>query len=165
MRGASRSVAAAVAAAMLAAAAAADGAAGSEWADYEYERLYVDAQAAMLLPQGGAKTRRQGGGVARIGYYADDFLAVEAAASCMEEGAGLSLRGLWHWWGYEKFDPFFTFGAAWWTDGAAGPTAGWGCFWHFDDNWSLRFDADAVVDAGPGSAMLYAVSFGVQYAF
>ena len=142
-----------------------DSAAESEWADYEYERMYVGAQGSVLVPQGGARTRRQGGGVARAGYYVDDFLSVEAAASFLEEGAGLSLRGLWHWWGYEKFDPFFTFGAAWWTEGVAGPAAGWGCFWHFDDNWSLRFDAEAMLDVGPDSSIAFAISFGVQYAF
>ena len=165
MKNITRYAAAVAAAAVCAAHALADGSSGSEWADYEYERLYVDAQAAVLFPQGGARTRRQGGGVARAGFYVDDFLAVEAAASFMEEGAGLSVRGLWHWWGYEKFDPFFTLGVAWWTEGVAGPTAGWGCFWHFDDNWSLRFDADAMADVGPDSGVAFAVSIGVQYAF
>ena len=142
-----------------------DSAAESEWADYEYERMYVGAQGSVLVPQGGARTRRQGGGVARAGYYVDDFLSVEAAASFLEEGAGLSLRGLWHWWGYEKFDPFFTFGANGWIEGDAGPSLGTGTFWHFDDNWSVRFDADATLGLDGETEMIYQLGLSVQYAF
>ena len=135
------------------------------YVEYDYERWYSDAQATVVLPQGGAKMRRLGGATARLGYYADDFLAVEAAASWMEDSAGLGLRGLWHWWGYEKFDPFFTFGADGWIGGDAGPALGWGTFWHFNDNWSLRFDAEATLGLNGGAKMVYAVSAGVQYAF
>lgn len=136
-----------------------------DYAEFDFERWYADAQATLLLPQGGSAMRRLGGATARLGYYADDFLAVEASASWMEDAAGLSLRGLWHWWGYEKFDPFFTFGAAGWIDGDVGPSLGWGAFWHFDDDWSLRFDADATLGLDSGASMVYSLSLGVQRAF
>ena len=152
----------AFAAALTAAAASADDAG---WAEYDFERRYADAQAAAMLPQGGSRMRRLGGGTVRLGYYASDFLAVEASASWMEDAAGLGLRGLWHWWGYEKFDPFFTFGANGLVEGQYGPSAGWGCFWHFDDNWSVRFDAEATLGLDGAAEMLYTLAFGVQYAF
>ena len=135
------------------------------YVEYDYEHWYVDAGPAVVIPQGGGDMGRRAGAMARIGYYADDFLAVEASAAWMERGAGLGLRGLWHWWGYEKFDPFFTFGAAWWTEGVAGPAAGWGCFWHFDDNWSVRFDADATLGLDGETEMIYQLGLSVQYAF
>jgi hypothetical protein len=77
----------------------------------------------------------------------------------------LSVKGLWHWWGYEKFDPFFTFGASGWIDGEVGPTIGWGTFWHFNDYWSLRFDADATYGLDDADEMVYSVSLGVQCSF
>lgn len=151
-------------AALLAAAAAAQ-AAESDAIDCDYEHWYADAQATLVLPQGGGRMRRLAGGTARIGYYASDFLAVEASAASLENAAGLGLRGLWHWWGYEKFDPFFTFGANGWIDGQVGPCLGWGCFWHFDDNWSVRFDAEATLGLDCSPETVYALSLGVQYAF
>ena len=136
-----------------------------DYVEYDYEHWYADAQATVVLPQGGGKMRRLGGGTARLGYYVDDFLALEASAAWLEDSAGLGLRGLWHWWGYEKFDPFFTFGADGWIDGQVGPSLGWGAFWHFDDNWSVRFDAEATLGLDRPTGMVYALSLGVQYAF
>jgi hypothetical protein len=137
----------------------------ADWAEYDFERWYAGAQASVMLPQGGSGARRLGGGTARLGYYAGDFLAAEASVSCMEDAAGLGLRGLWHWWGYEKFDPFFTFGANGLIEGQYGPSAGWGCFWHFGDTWSARFDAEATLGLDGRAEMAYTLSLGVQYAF
>lgn len=135
------------------------------YVEYDYEHWYVDAGPAVVIPQGGGDMCRRAGAMARIGYYADDFLAVEASAAWMERGAGLGLRGLWHWWGYEKFDPFFTFGANGWIEGDAGPSLGTGTFWHFDDNWSVRFDADATLGLDGETEMIYQLGLSVQYAF
>jgi hypothetical protein len=154
----------AVLAAMTSALCMADGG-GLDYAEYDFERWYADAQATVVLPQGGSGMRRLGGATARFGYYAMDFLSVEASVALLEDTAGLGLRGLWHWWGYEKFDPFFTFGADGWIEGGFGPSVGWGCFWHFDDNWSLRFDAEATMRLDGDAEMAYALSLGVQYAF
>ena len=136
-----------------------------DWAEYDYEHFYAGAQASVMLPQGGGSFRRLGGAAARAGWYADDFLAVEAAVAQYEDSTGFGLRGLWHWWGYEKFDPFFTFGATGAIDADFGPSCGWGFFWHFDDNWSFRFDADAALGLDGGCGMFYILSAGVQYAF
>jgi len=135
------------------------------YVEYDYEHWYADAQATVVLPQGGGRMRRLGGGTARLGYYVSDFLAAEASASWAEDSAGLGLHGLWHWWGYEKLDPFFTFGADGWIEGQVGPSVGWGTFWHFDDNWSVRLDAAATLGVNGGAEMVYSLSLGLQYAF
>ena len=162
------SIAIAAAAALSAATGLAYGPDVPDWsyAEYEFERNYAAAQAAGVLPQGGSRMRASGGATARLGRYTGDFLACEASASVAGGRAGLGARGLWHWWGYEKFDPFFTFGAeGWFGGGALGPCAGWGVFWHFDDNWSLRFDTSAMLGVAGERSMTYSVAAGVQYSF
>lgn len=135
------------------------------YAEYDFEKWYADAGGTVVLPQGGSKMRRRAGATARAGYYARDFLAVEASAAWLERGTQLGVRGLWHWWGYEKFDPFFTFGADGWIDGDVGPSLGCGAFWHFSDAWSLRFDADATLGLDTETAMVYQLGFAVHYSF
>ncbi len=131
----------------------------------DWERAYGSVGGTLVLPQGGVDMRRLGGAAFRLGYYVDDFLAVEACAAALENVAGLGLQGLWHWWGYEKADPFFTFGATGWIDGTVGPTGGIGLFYHLDDWWSVRFDAQATLGLDSSPGMVYALSAGVQYAF
>ena len=135
------------------------------WAEYDFERNYVSAQAVSILPQGGGDMRRLGGGVFRYGYYTGDFLAVELSAFCTENVPGVSLKGLWHWWGYERTDPFFVFGAACFPDGDSGPVLGAGLFRHFGDNWSLRLDAGFMAGLESASEAVFSVSCGIQYAF
>lgn len=105
-----------------------------DYVEYDYERWAAGTQATVALPQGGAKMRRLGGATVQVGYYVADAWMLEGAAGWLEDAAGLGIRALWHWWLYEAFDPFFTIGADGWIDGGVGPSAGWGCFWHFDDN-------------------------------
>ncbi len=136
-----------------------------DYAEYDYERWYVETAATLVLPQGGAKMRRLGGATARVGYYADDFLSVEASAAWLEDVAGLGLAGLWHWWGYEEVDPFFTFGVKGWIDGGVGPSAGWGCFYHLSDAWSVRADVDVALCVDEACATVWSVSVGVRYSF
>ena len=135
------------------------------WAEYDFERNYVSAQGVCVLPQGGGDMRRLGGGVVRYGYYAGDFLAVELSAFCTENEPGASLKGLWHWWGYEKTDPFFTFGAAGFAGGDAGPAVGVGMFRHFDDNWSLRLDSGFMMGLESRSEAVFSLACGIQYSF
>ena len=132
---------------------------------YELNRLYGGASATMVLPQGGGDMRRLGGVTARIGYYISEMLAVEADAAWLEDCAGLGVQGLWHCWGYERFDPFLTFGARGWIDGDAGPSAGLGAFYHLTDNWSLRTDAQAALGVDGECNMVYSLGLGVQYVF
>ncbi len=136
-----------------------------DYVEYDFERWYIDTGATVVLPQGSGSMRRLGGATARLGYYTGDFLALEASTAWLEDSAGFGFGALWHWWGYEKFDPFFTFGGAGWTGGQAGPSLGWGTFWHFDDNWSLRFDANATLGLNGDTEMVYSISFGLQFAF
>jgi hypothetical protein len=73
---------------------------------------------------------------------------------------------LWHWWGYEQVDPFFTFGARGWIhDGQVGPCVGAGAFYHLNDYWSIRFDADATLALDADCEMIYSVGVGVQRTF
>jgi len=154
--------AAAVAAAMPSAAAENAG----EWAEYDFERNYAAAQASGISGRGGSHMHDSFGPSARIGRYFGDFLAWEAAVQAADGRAGLGVRGLWHWWGYEKFDPFFTFGAeGWFGGGDAGPCAGWGAFWHFDDNWSFRFDASFMLGVADGATAAFSIAAGFQYSW
>lgn len=133
--------------------------------DYELDRWYVGASATLVMPQGGGDMRRLGGATARIGYYVTETLAVEADAAWLEDCAGLGVQGLWHLWGYERFDPFVTFGARGWIDGDLGPVAGLGAFYHLTDNWSLRADAQATLGIDSDCDMVYSLGAGVQYTF
>ena len=133
-----------------------------------FDRFYAGSGAMLVLPGGGSRMRRLGGGAARAGYYLAEFWAVEAEAAALENFAGLSAAVLWHWWGYERFDPFFTFGAKGWVghgDGQLGPKAGLGSFYHLTDSWSLRFDADVTLGLDTEAETVYSVSAGVQRSF
>lgn len=133
----------------------------------EYEHFYADAQATLVLPEGGRgeRMRRLGGATVRFGGYISDAWALEGAAG-LHENRGYGAAGvLWHWWLYEKFDPYLRLGAAVWAPGTAGPMAGWGCFWHFDDYWSLRADVDWTLGIDSGCTGVFAFSFGLQYSF
>ncbi len=151
--------AAAAVAATLSAAAAEEEESG------EFDRWYVGASATLVLPQGGHQMRRLGGATARAGYYFTESLAVEADAAWLEDCAGLGVQGLWHIYGYERFDPFLTFGARGWIDGDVGPTAGIGAFYHLTDSWSIRADAQATLGLDGECEMVYSLGAGVQYSF
>ena len=140
-----------------------------EFADafqYEYDRWSVGIVGQMAFPQGGSKMSRRTGSGVRLGYYVTEMLAIEGEATWMENSAGLALKGLWHWWGYEQLDPFFTFGARGWIhDGQVGPCAGVGAFYHLDDYWSIRFEADATLGLDTDCEMIYSLGVGVQRTF
>ena len=127
--------------------------------------FYVGASATLVLPQGGHSMRRLGGGTARFGLYLTDALAVEADSAWLENSAGLGVQGLWHFYGYERFDPFLTFGARGWIEGDVGPTAGLGAFYHLTNEWSLRGDAQATLGLDGDCQMVYSLGLGVQYSF
>ena len=133
--------------------------------EYEFDRWYAGASATLTLPQGGHPMRRLGGATARAGYYFTEALALEAEAAWLEDCAGLGVQGLWHLFGYERFDPFVTFGVRGWIEGDVGPTAGLGAFYHLTENCSLRADAQATLGLDGGCAMVYALGAGVQYSF
>lgn len=136
-----------------------------DYVEYDFERWYTGARAVAVIPQGGGEMRNLCGAGAYLGYYFDDFLTVEFSSAWLEDTAALSLKGLWHWWGYERFDPFFTFGASGWINGEVGPTLGWGAFWHLNDYWSIRFDADATYGLDDADEMVYSIALGLQWSF
>lgn len=134
----------------------------------EMNRWHVGAGALMVLPGGDADLRRLGGASVRCGYYFAEFWTIEMEIASIENYAGLSTDILWHWWGYERFDPFFTFGAKSWIgcgDDQFGPKFGTGCFYHLTDSWSLRFDADVTLGLETETETIYTISAGFQYSF
>ena len=141
--------------------------AGDEW--------YVQGTAQIVLPQGGARMRRLGGGAARAGRYFTDSLAVECEAAWLENNAALAARTIWHLhglkefdmlFGYERFDPFLSAGArGWFHDGQVGPSAGAGAYYYMTDSWALRFDADMTLGIDTHVEPIYTLSVGFQYFF
>ena len=127
----------------------------------ELERWSAGAGATLLLPQGGSRLRRAGGAEARVGWCLSEFWTAEVSAAWCEDMCAVSGGFLWLWWGYERLDPFFTFGLRDWIDRDCGPYGGAGAFWHIDDHWSLRFDASAMY-ALEHPGMAYSLSLGVQ---
>lgn len=140
----------------------------SDVEECEMNRRYVGAGATMVLPGGDADIRRLGGASVKCGYYFAEFWAAEAEIASLENYAGLSAAVLWHWWGYERFDPFFTFGVKGRIghgDDQFGTKFGTGCFYHLTDSWSLRFDADVTLGLETETETVYTVSAGFQYSF
>lgn len=141
--------------------------AGDAGLELSGEDFYVGCSAAMVLPEGGGDMRRMGGCTVRGGFYFAEFWALDCELSLYERTAAMSASALWHWWGYERFDPFFRFGAKGWCGrrDEAGPMGGVGAFSHLTDNLSLRFDADAVLSPECAEEMVYSLSTGVQWSF
>ena len=133
--------------------------------EYEFSRLYFGSSATLVIPQGGSDMRRLGGATVRLGYYVSEALSIETDVAWLENCAGLGVQGLWHFWGYERFDPFVTFGGRGWIDGDLGPVAGLGAFYHLTDNWSLRADSQAILGIDSDCKMIYSLGIGVQYTF
>ncbi len=129
---------------------------------FELDRWYAGGAALLVLPEGGSEFGRVGGATLRAGYYMNEFWAAELEG-CLAERRSAACAGiLWHWWGYERLDPFFTFGFRNWFSDDFGPCGGVGTFWHIDDHWSLRFDAGATLGVSDGCDMLYQFSCGIQ---
>ena len=136
---------------------------------------YVGFSGGLTLPQGGGDMKRLGGATARCGWYLTDAWALEGAASWLENRVGLAAGALWHWhgcdefnklFGYERFDPFFTFGVkGWMTDGDVGPCAGLGALYYLTDEWALRGDVDATLGVERDVEVVYSLSIGCQYSF
>ncbi len=144
-------------------------------ADESLGEWYAGGAAQIVLPQGGSRMRRLGGGAARAGRYLAESLALECEAAWLENTCGLSARALWHlhgWrafdmlFGYERFDPFLAAGARGWIhDGQLGPSAGLGAFYYLTDDWALRFDADVTLGLDTDVETAYSLSAGLQRFF
>ncbi len=143
-----------------------------------FAETYLGAGGVLTLPQGGSHLRRVGGAALRGGAYLSDFWALEGDVAWQEDAAGLGVDALVHvqaWsaygdlFGYSAFDPFVTLGAHGWLaghgDGQVGPQVGLGAFWHLDDHWSFRADANATLGLESDVEVVYSLSVGVQYGF
>lgn len=135
----------------------------------------VSGSGTIVLPQGGSKLRRLGGGAARVSRYFSDAFAIEGEAAWLEDRTGLSVQGLWHmqgfeWFGklfgYERFDPFMTGGVrGWLNEGQVGPAVGLGAFYYLSDDWAVRFDANLTLGLDTDVETIHALSLGLQYTF
>ena len=134
---------------------------------------YVGAAGTLAFRQGG---ERVGGGDVRLGVELSDAFSPELDAGWHENSAFLALQDLVHlsafemydrFFGYSRFDPFFTFGGGGWIGGFEqfGPMAGIGAFWHLDDNWSIRAEASTILGLDGECEMIYLMSVGLQYSF
>lgn len=133
---------------------------------YEFDRFYAGLAETVVLPQGGGRMSDHTGAALRMGCYLAEMWAVEAEAAWVADRAGLGVKAVWHWWGYERLDPFFTFGARGWiNEGQVGPAGGIGTFYHLTDSLSLRFDADATLGLDTSVEMVYSLSAGIQWSF
>lgn len=128
----------------------------------ELERYFVSPSARIVLPESG---HTYAGGGATMGYYLNEFWAIEGTAALLENKGYFAADILWHWYGYERLDPFFTFGASTLSSKAVGPKVGAGTYYHLDDNWSLRLDSDAMMNVDGEMEMNYSLALGIQYAF
>ena len=132
----------------------------------DFDLFYVGATVGAFLPQGGARMNPRAFAGVRAGYYLDEAWAVEGELAALQHRAGLAAKALWHWWGYERLDPFFTFGARGWTRrGQVGPAGGLGAYYHMTESVSLRFDADATLGLDGGETMVYTLAAGLHFSF
>ena len=137
---------------------------GEIWDDtVELDVWYVGAAGMVTLPQGG--DGRLGGAAMRFGHCLNEFWALEGEVAWLENRAGGALGVLWHWWGYERLDPFFTFGVRGIGGVDEGPKAGLGAFYNLTETLSLRFDADAMLGLEGDASVTYSLSAGLQFSF
>ena len=154
------------AAALAASLAFADAAFEYDEACSDFDRFYVGAAVGATLPQGGSRMSPRAGAALRAGCYLAEMWAAEGEVASAGDHVGLAAKALWHWWGYERLDPFFTFGARGWTHrGQVGPCGGLGAFYHVSESLSLRFDADATLGLDTDACMVYSLACGLQWSF
>lgn len=133
---------------------------------YDFDRFYVGVAETVVMPQGGSRMSDHTGAAFRFGCYLTEMWALEGEAAWVADRAGLGVKAVWHWWGYERLDPFFSFGARGWADhGQVGPAGGLGAFYHLTESLSLRFDADATLGVETRTEMVYSLSAGLQWSF
>jgi len=141
----------------------------------DFDRWYVGVSGQIVLPQGGSKMRHLGGAAAQFGWCLSPSVAFEGEAAWLENRCGLAVRSRLHFnglefydrlFGYSRFDPFVTLGAAGWiNDGQVGPAAGLGALYYLDDHWALRGDVTATLGLDTNTEMVYGFGLGVQYSF
>ncbi len=141
-----------------------------------FSGTYAEAVGQAIFPQGGGDLgRHRAGGAVRLGKNWTPNFASEIEVAVLEDLSGLAWRNVWHlqgweWFGklfgYERFDPFLTFGVrGWLPHGDVGPFAGIGALYYLDDYWALRFDADATLGLESDVETVFSVSAGLQYTF
>lgn len=137
----------------------------------------VGWQASSMMPSGGADVKGGVGGGITAGCDITENFGLEADVVCHGHTLQFGAEGIWRWqgsslysdfFGYSRFDPFSSLGISCVVGRGgdqAGPKAGVGAYYHLDNNWSLRFDADAVLALAGRCEMVFSVSAGVVYSF
>ncbi len=137
----------------------------------------LGAQGFLLLPPGGSSHAPRGGALVSAGVALSDAWSLEAQVGALEKGALLGLEGLFRWtgfdlydrfFGFSPFDPFFSLGAKGTVssdDGLVGPSCGAGAFYHLTENWSLRAEANAILDVNGSCDVPFLLSCGLTYSF
>ncbi len=137
---------------------------------------YAEVVGAAIFPQGGGDIgRHRAGGAVRLGKNVTPYFATELEVAALEDLCGLAWRNVWHlqgWegfgklFGYERFDPFLSFGVrGWLPSGDLGPFAGVGALYYLDDHWAIRVDGDATLGIESEVETIFSVSAGLQYTF
>jgi hypothetical protein len=150
------------------------------------DRWYTGVSGAMLLPGGGSSLERAGGVSAHLGYFLSDSFALELDLISIPNAVsshggnstltGFGIQGAWHFMGFERLDPFLTFGASSLFSShhvfaddshrtAFGPTFGLGFLYHLTDNLALRADSKAMVTLDTPSEIAFTISGGLQWSF
>lgn len=150
------------------------------------DRWYAGVSGAMYLPGGGSSLKRAGGVSAHLGCFISDSFALETGLMSVPNAVssrggnvsltGFSVRGAWHFMGFERFDPFVTFGAfSTFASGhvfaddshrtAFGPSVGLGFLYHLSDNLALRAESVAAVAIDTPGEVAFTVSGGLQWSF
>lgn len=137
----------------------------------------IGATASSLMPQGGSDVSGGAGAGLVAGFDLSENFGFDAELLSYGHHVQLSGECLWRWqglqlyndlFGYSRFDPFFTAGCAFWLgrgDNQMGPKAGLGAYYHLDNNWSLKADADCSLALDGCSEAVFSVSAGVIYSF
>ncbi len=151
-----------------------------------YDRWYSSVSAGMLMPGGGSSLSKSAMVNARFGYFLSESFALESEVNVTPNAVshsagnqtlvGAAVQGVWHFLGYERFDPFLTIGFASFFGSrrvfeddsfrnAFGPTLGIGALYHLTEHFALRADARGCMCATAPAGIMFDVSVGVQYSF
>ena len=153
----------------------------------DFDHWYLEAAVGMLMPGCGNELKRGFNMVGRGGYNFNEHFGLEVEGqiapnmTMRHQGGGQKIRGfgaqgLWHPFGYERFDPFLSFGAGTYFGSnhvfggddrswGGGPRVGLGAMYHMTDHWALRGDARATMLIDDPVGMMFDWDVGVVYSF
>ncbi len=143
---------------------------------FEFDNTYYTTiSAGAILPRDSSHMRHKVGSTISFGVYLTERFALELETGIYEDKPSLAVRSLCHFgaweefdllFGCERFDPFFTFGAAgWFNGGQYGPSAGVGAYYYLSDFWAIRFEGSSLLALNEDTSVVYSLSIGIQRTF